>query len=63
LIQKRAGGQSDNPAKPNPADWRSRPESNRDTRIRNPLLYPFELREQTNKNNAFMIFFKIRLAI
>jgi hypothetical protein len=24
---------------------RSRPELNRDTRIRNPLLYPFELRE------------------
>ena len=26
--------------------WRSRPESNRDRRIRNPLLYPLELREQ-----------------
>jgi hypothetical protein len=29
-----------------PKIWRSRPELNRDTRIRNPLLYPFELREQ-----------------
>ncbi len=26
--------------------WYSRPELNRDTRIRNPLLYPLELREQ-----------------
>jgi hypothetical protein len=27
--------------------WRSRRELNADTRIRNPLLYPFELREQS----------------
>jgi hypothetical protein len=33
--------------------WRSRPESNRDTRIRNPLLYPFELREQSSKTVNF----------
>ena len=32
--------------------WRSRRESNADTRIRNPLLYPFELREQAYKTKA-----------
>ena len=33
-------------------DWYSRPELNRDRRFRKPLLYPFELREQSNRAGA-----------
>ena len=34
--------------------WRSRRESNADTRIRNPLLYPFELREPLTRVKVAM---------
>ena len=34
--------------------WRSRRESNADTRIRNPLLYPFELREHWTRVKVAM---------
>jgi hypothetical protein len=52
LNQQRFGGIGFNLAQ---NFWRSRPESNRDTRIRNPLLYPFELREQ-NRSSAKLKF-------